>query len=67
MVRAIAVKAKSADQLAGAEVQINELLSQRHRIGLRQDKGFTVRNLTQMMEAREQATQVMGLLLAAIR
>jgi len=66
MVRAIAVKAKSAEQLAEAEVQINELLSQRHRISPRQDKDFTVRNLTQMMEAREQSTQVMGLLLAAI-
>jgi putative ABC transport system permease protein len=66
MVRVITVKAKSADQLAAAEEQINELLSQRHRINPRQEKDFTVRNLTQMMEAREQATQVMGLLLAAI-
>ena len=66
MVRVITVKAKGADQLAAAEGQINELLSQRHRIGPRQEKDFTVRNLTQMMEAREQATQVMGLLLAAI-
>ncbi|MCE5266133.1 MAG: ABC transporter permease [Deltaproteobacteria bacterium] len=66
MVRVITVKAKGADQMAAAEGQINELLSQRHRISPRQDKDFTVRNLTQMMEAREQATQVMGLLLAAI-
>jgi putative ABC transport system permease protein len=66
MVRVITVKAGSADQMAAAEEQINELLGQRHRISPRQDKDFTVRNLTQMMEAREQATQVMGLLLAAI-
>jgi putative ABC transport system permease protein len=66
MVRVITVKAKSADLLAVAEGQINELLSQRHRISPRQEKDFTVRNLTQMMEAREQSTQVMGLLLAAI-
>jgi len=66
MVRSITVKARGADELAAAEGQINELLSQRHRIGARQEKDFTVRNLTQMMEAREQATQVMGLLLAAI-
>jgi putative ABC transport system permease protein len=66
MVRLISVKAKGADELAAAEVQINDLLSQRHRIGPRQDKDFTVRNLTQMMQAREQATQVMSLLLAAI-
>jgi putative ABC transport system permease protein len=66
MVRSITVKAKGADQMAAAEEQINELLGQRHRISPRQEKDFTVRNLTQMMEAREQATQVMGLLLAAI-
>jgi putative ABC transport system permease protein len=66
MVRSITVKARSADQMASAETQINELLKQRHRIGPRQETDFTVRNLTQMMEAREQATQVMGLLLAAI-
>jgi len=66
MVRSMTVKARSADLLAAAEEQINDLLTQRHRIGPRQEKDFTVRNLTQMMEAREQATQVMGLLLAAI-
>ena len=57
MVRVITVKARSADQMAAAEEQINELLSQRHRISPRQEKDFTVRNLTQMMEAREQATE----------
>ena len=66
MVRVIAVKAKSSEDLSAAEEQIKGLLSQRHRIGPRQETDFTVRNLTQMMEAREQATQVMGLLLAAI-
>ena len=66
LVRSITVKAKSADDLAAAEGQITELLRQRHRIGPRQDLDFTVRNLTQMMQAREQSTQVMGLLLAAI-
>ena len=66
MVRTISVKAKSADELLAAEGQITELLRQRHHIGPRQESDFTVRNLTQMMQAREQSTQVMGLLLAAI-
>jgi putative ABC transport system permease protein len=66
MVRQISVKAVSADQMAAAETQITELLTQRHRISPRQEADFTVRNLTQMMEAREEAAQVMGLLLAAI-
>jgi putative ABC transport system permease protein len=66
MVRAITVKAKSAADLAAAEEQITALLRQRHRIGPRQESDFTIRNLTQMMQTAEQATQVMALLLAAI-
>ncbi len=51
MVRTIMVKAKSTEDLASAEKQINELLRQRHRIGPKQDNDFTVRNLTQFMQA----------------
>jgi putative ABC transport system permease protein len=66
MVRVIMVKANSAADLAVAERQITDLLKQRHRIGPRQDNDFTVRNLTQMMEAAEQSTKVMTMLLGAI-
>ncbi|MDA8104226.1 MAG: ABC transporter permease [Nitrospiraceae bacterium] len=66
MVRIIMVKAKSADDLASAEKEIAELLRQRHHIGQKQDDDFTVRNLTQMMQAAEQSTKVMTLLLGAI-
>ena len=66
MVRIIAVKAKSAEDLEAAESQINELLRQRHRLGQKQDNDFTVRNLTQLMQAREASTRVMTLLLGAI-
>ena len=66
MVRTIMVKAKSAEELASAERQINELLRQRHRIGPKQENDFTVRNLTQFMQAQEQSTKVMTLLLGAI-
>jgi putative ABC transport system permease protein len=65
-VRTIMVKAKSGADLAAAERQINELLKQRHRIGPRQDNDFTVRNLTQMMQAAEQSSKVMTMLLGAI-
>jgi putative ABC transport system permease protein len=65
MVRIIMVKAKSADS-GSAEKQINELLRQRHHIGQKQDNDFTVRNLTQIMQAQEQSTRVMTLLLGAI-
>jgi len=66
MVRTIMVKARSAEDLSTAEQQITELLRQRHHIGQKQDSDFTVRNLTQIMQAREQSTQVMTLLLGAI-
>ncbi len=66
MIRSMMVKARGAEYLADAEKQINELLRQRHRIGPKQDADFTVRNLTQMMQAREESTKVMTLLLGAI-
>ncbi|PKN10393.1 MAG: multidrug ABC transporter substrate-binding protein [Deltaproteobacteria bacterium HGW-Deltaproteobacteria-7] len=65
-VRSIMVKAKSAEDLNRAETQIKELLRQRHRLSPNQEDDFTVRNLTQMMQMAEQASQVMALLLAAI-
>jgi putative ABC transport system permease protein len=66
MVRIIMVKAKSAEDLAAAEKQITELLRQRHHIGQKQDNDFTVRNLTQIMQAAEQSSKIMTLLLGAI-
>ncbi len=66
MVRLIMVKTNSAEDLPAAEKQITELLRQRHHIGQKQDDDFSVRNLTQMMQAAEQSTKVMTLLLGAI-
>ncbi len=66
MVRIIMVKAKSAEDLSAAEKQVTELLRQRHHIGQKQDNDFSVRNLTQIMQAAEQSSKVMTLLLGAI-
>ncbi|MBI1824374.1 MAG: ABC transporter permease [Nitrospirae bacterium] len=66
MVRIVMVKAKSPEDLLIAEKQIAELLRQRHHIGQKQEDDFTVRNLTQMMQAAEQSTRVMTLLLGAV-
>lgn len=66
MIRIIMVKAKSSEHLQAAERQIIELLKQRHHIGPKQDNDFTVRNLTQAMQAAEQSTKVMTILLGAI-
>ncbi|OPY60401.1 MAG: Macrolide export ATP-binding/permease protein MacB [Syntrophorhabdaceae bacterium PtaU1.Bin034] len=66
MVRQIMVKARSAQDLDIAEKQVTELLRQRHRIGVKKEDDFSVRNLTQIMQAAEQSTRVMTLLLGAI-
>lgn len=66
MIRSIMVKAASLEELSRAEVQVKDLLRQRHRISARQDDDFTVRNLTQMMQVTEQSSKVMTLLLGAI-
>src|SRR3990172_3388426 len=55
MIRIIMVKAKSTEDLYAAEKQIVELIRQRHHIGQKQEDDFTVRNLTQMMQAAEDA------------
>ncbi|HEX9114138.1 MAG TPA: ABC transporter permease, partial [Nitrospirota bacterium] len=55
MVRIILVKAKSAGDLSSAERQITDLLRQRHHIAQKQDNDFSVRNLTQIMQAQEQS------------
>ncbi|MBP9009853.1 MAG: ABC transporter permease [Syntrophaceae bacterium] len=65
-IRSIMVKAVSTQALDSAEEQIRQLLRQRHRISHGQEDDFTVRNLTQMMQMAEQASQVMALLLAAV-
>ncbi len=66
MVRQIMVKARTLADMPAAEEQITQLLRQRHRIGLNKEDDFTVRNLTQMMDAAEQSTKVMTILLGAI-
>ena len=66
MVRGIMVKARSAADLNDAQKQITELLRQRHHIGIKKDDDFTVMNLTQMMQAAEDSTKVMTILLLAI-
>ncbi|MFH0795575.1 MAG: ABC transporter permease [Candidatus Omnitrophota bacterium] len=65
-VNMILVKGTSAKDLESAEREITDLLNQRHHIGPREDSDFTVRNLTQMMQAAEQSSKTMTLLLAAI-
>ncbi|HYQ48646.1 MAG TPA: ABC transporter permease, partial [Thermodesulfovibrionales bacterium] len=66
MIRMMMVKARTAEDLFRSEQEINDLLRQRHKIGPKQEDDFTVRNLTQMLQATEQSTKVMTILLGAI-
>jgi len=66
MVRSIRVKAAGPESMDAAQEQIEALLRQKHRIGPKGDDDFTVRNLTQMMEAQEESSKVMTLLLGSI-
>jgi putative ABC transport system permease protein len=66
MVRSIMVKARSAEDISVAERQVTDLLRQRHRSTQNKEDDFSIRNLTQMLQMAEQATNVMTLLLAAI-
>ncbi|MFI5304304.1 MAG: ABC transporter permease [Nitrospiria bacterium] len=66
MIRIAMVKAKSPEDLPVAEKQIAEYLRQKHHIGPRQEDDFSVRNLTQMMQAAEQSTRIMTLLLGSV-
>ncbi|MGB8959944.1 MAG: ABC transporter permease [Candidatus Aminicenantales bacterium] len=66
MVRIIMVEARSLEEMDAAQRQITSLLRQRHHLVQKQDSDFSIRNLTQFMEAAEQESRVMTLLLGAI-
>ncbi len=66
MIRMMYVQAKSLDEMNAAELQITELLKQRHHIGAQQENDFSVRNLTQILQASEQSAKMMTILLGAI-
>jgi len=66
MIRMMYVQARSPEDMNAAERQMTDLLKQRHRIGPLQDNDFTVRNLTQILQAREESAKLMTLLLGAI-
>ena len=65
-VRKIEIKIRPDEDLTEAEAQIRTLLRQRHRLQPGNDDNFKLGNLTDVLEAKEQAAQVMTYLLAAI-
>ncbi|MRR05692.1 MAG: FtsX-like permease family protein [Deltaproteobacteria bacterium] len=65
-VGSIMIQAKSEQELASAEEQVNALLTQRHRIGPSREVDFTVRNLSELLDVAEQSSKAMSLLLGAV-
>ncbi len=65
-VGAISVKIREGQSMADAGEKIRELLRQRHRIPSGADDDFSLRNLTEMLQAQEESSRVMALLLAAV-
>ncbi|WP_420476042.1 ABC transporter permease [Noviherbaspirillum sp. ST9] len=62
----VQVKVREGASMQVAEEKIRELLRQRQRTQPGQDDAFTVRNLTELLQAQEESSRIMTLLLAAV-
>jgi len=65
-VRVIYIKARSLNDLFQAENDVKSILRQRHKIQRNQEDDFSVRNITQSLQARQESSRVMTFLLGAI-
>jgi len=65
-VGSINIKARDDVDIKVAEEQVRQLLRQRHRLQPGQEDDFTLRNMTEILQAREDSSRVMAMLLAAV-
>jgi len=65
-VNSIHIKVRSDVDIRVAEEAVRDLLRQRHRLQPGQDDSFSLRNITEILQAREDASRVMAILLAAV-
>jgi putative ABC transport system permease protein len=65
-INSIWLKVAPGEDMKVAEEGVRALLRQRHRLQPGQDDDFSIRNLTEVMQAQEQASRAMTALLAAI-
>jgi putative ABC transport system permease protein len=65
-VGAITVKVWEGQSLSQTQESISRLLRQRMRVGEGGAEPFTIRNLTELLQAQEASSQVMGFLLASV-
>ncbi|MGH7437113.1 MAG: ABC transporter permease [Polyangiaceae bacterium] len=62
----IMVEATGADTTSRAQKDITDLLRDRHHVAPGDDDDFSIRNLSEIADARQQGTQTMTLLLASV-
>ncbi|MEW6677439.1 MAG: ABC transporter permease [Pseudomonadota bacterium] len=62
----IYVKMQDGTDMQTAEADIRELLRQRHRLGPDKDDDFNIRNLSEVVQAEQEASKTFSALLAAI-
>jgi putative ABC transport system permease protein len=62
----ISVKVKEGQSMKIAEENIKDLLRQRMKVQTGGDDPFTIRNLTEILQAQEESSKVMTMLLAAV-
>jgi putative ABC transport system permease protein len=66
LVGSITVKARDSESLDEAEREVTALLRQRHKLRDGQPDDFQIRNVAQFMQARQESTRVMTMLLASV-
>ncbi|HYW56520.1 MAG TPA: ABC transporter permease [Polaromonas sp.] len=62
----ISVKVREGQSMKVAEENIRELMRQRFKVQPGADDTFTIRNLTEILQAQEESSRIMTLLLAAV-
>jgi putative ABC transport system permease protein len=65
-VGSVSIKVRDGEDMKEAEEQIRSLLRQRHRLQPGAEDDFNLRNLSEVLQAREESSRVMTLLLAAV-
>ncbi len=62
----ITIKVRPGADMKVAEDNIRALMRQRHRLQPGTEDDFTIRNLTEMLQAQEESSRILSLLLAAV-
>ncbi|MDP2626600.1 MAG: ABC transporter permease [Candidatus Rokubacteria bacterium] len=65
-VNVITVRVRDGENMKAVEEEMRQLLRQRHRLQAYQEDDFWVRNLSEMLQAEEESSRILTMLLAAI-